>query len=371
MRLILPYNEILPTKKAHDLYLFNLCHQLSTKMEVELLCGRGSLDKESLFSHYGESNSSLFSLCLLPIIRKNNPFGISWNYLFFSKSQKYLEKSRERKGIVHLSVLKQGLFHLKRKIPGYTYIFEAHELSFYGEGNLPKKKLKIEKEVFQRADLIIVTTEQLKEILRKPPYLVKNQIEVIPLAAKQNALPPSCNASPLTLGYVGQLYQGQGIDLLLSAAVKAPLWHLKIIGGNPKDITKYQKMAESFGIQKRVQFCGFCPPENIPKLAASCHAFIAPFENSGRMPFVAHTKLGEYALMGRPIIAPDLPIVREYFPLQKGVLLFTPDNAQSLAETLIKLSDSSTRQKLQSEIEGYKQKFSPANRTLRYLQLFL
>jgi glycosyltransferase involved in cell wall biosynthesis len=122
-------------------------------------------------------------------------------------------------------------------------------------------------------------------------------------------------------------------------------------------------LARDLAITNPVQFLGFTPPHKIPQIAATAHAFVAPFENTGRMPYVAHTKLCEYATWGRPIIAPNLPIVTEHF--KKGVLLFEPGNAASLASCLTALTPS-LRQQLQSEISTYSGIFSWHTRAQTY-----
>ena len=59
MNIVYPYNEILPKKRAHDVFIFHQCqalarisHKHSSRAGVTLLCGRGSKENRSLFQHY-------------------------------------------------------------------------------------------------------------------------------------------------------------------------------------------------------------------------------------------------------------------------------------------------------------------------------
>lgn len=282
-----PYNEILPRCKAHDVFVFQECAAFQEAgFDVALLCGKGSLRDEDLFTHYA---TSFFPIRRLPIVRKNNPFNISWNRPFFAACQRNL------KNVVILSVLKQAYYHLQRRLPNKQYIYEVHQLSSY-DGKLSPLEL----EVFSKVDRLIVTTEKLKSCIP-----LKRKIDVIPLAVNRKALLPIEKSSPFVLTYVGQLYKGQGVERLLRAAKGV---ELRIIGGTKEEIQTLRPL------NPKARFYGFCSPAKIEKIVEDSHAFVAPFELTGRMPYVAHTKLCEYAAWKRPFIAPDSPIVKEHLP---------------------------------------------------------
>lgn len=356
MILAYPYNEILPTRKAHDVFLFQeVAHLAERGCEVEFFVGRGSKSREELASHYQAPLTSSLHLRPLPILRKNNFLGISWNLPFFYFTQKQLEKLRP--DVVVLSVRKQAHYHLARKLSNTLYVYEVHELLHYPSAPAACSE---EREMLQRADLIITTTEALQEILQNPPYSLQVPIVTVPLAVRTTPLPPP-TLGPLTIAYVGQLYKGQGLPLLIEALPTN--CKLKIIGGKPEEIAALKKSAPP-----SVTFCGFHPPSELPALLSDVHAFVAPFEATGRMPYVAHTKLLEYAAWGRPIIAPDLPVVCEHFPEGKGVIFFEAGNASSLAVAIRQLPKQ--RERLQEEIVLYREAFSWAKRAERILSVF-
>ena len=223
--------------------------------------------------------------------------------------------------------------------------------------------------MLEKADLVTVTTGALKEILLRPPYSLKNPIEVIPLAVHTETLPPPPQGGPLQLMYVGQLYQGQGLPCLLAAMARVSHVHLKILGGTPSEILSLSQLAQELGMSHCVEFLGFVPPHKLPSIVKEAQAFVAPFENSGRMPYVAHTKLFEYAAWGRPIIAPNLPIVQEHFEKGKGALLFEADNPSSLADAIKALQHKELLEKLQQEILAYSNRFSWEMRARTYAHL--
>ncbi len=368
MRIVYPYNEILPKKRAHDVFIFHECAALvALGWEMSLLIGRGS-QVDSLFAHYNVPPNPLFHIETLHLIRKNNPFGISWNLPFFFKAQAKLRTMKPE--WVFLSVRKQGNYHLQRKIPNVRYLYEVHELAHYPH---LKPSLShtfyLEKSMLAHADQITVTTLPLKEILLQPPYSLKVPIEVIPLAVKAHSLPPPPPASPLHVMYVGQLYEEQGIPLLLKALRKVRRVHLTILGGKQTEILHLFNLAKELGVEEQVNLLGFIPPGKIAEIVKDAHAFIAPFQARGRMPYVAHTKLFEYAAWGRPIIAPDLPIVREHFKEGQGVLFFEPGNETALADCIESLQQETLRHQLQREISYFSDRFTWQRRAEHYTHL--
>lgn len=337
MQIIYPYNEILPKRAAHDVYLFNECAALASEgNEVMLLIGNGSSADHALEKHYQMKIDTHLAITRLPIIRKNFFPKISWNFPFFFSCERVIKKKKP--DWVFLSVLKQADYHLKRKNPKTRYLYEVHQLLGYPTFSVSEKEVEWERKILSQADMITTTTEALRQILLEPPYSLKIPIFVIPLAVKADPLPPPPHTLPITIAYVGQLYAGQGISTLLVAMAQAPHTHLKIIGGKPDEVQALQQKIDMMGLAERVECLGFHPPSDLPPLLSKVHAFVAPFEPIGRMPYVAHTKLYEYAEWGRPLIVPDMPIVREHFQEGQGVHFFKEGDSASLANALNYLS---------------------------------
>ncbi len=368
MRIVYPYNEILPKKRAHDVFVFDECAAMAKiGMDVTLLCGKGSWKDKELFKHYHVQNNT-FKIERLPIIRKNNPLNLSWNYPFFFFSQRALR--RLIPDWVFLSVRKQGAYHLFHKIPELRYLYEIHELAYYPHMDFYSHEFHRERMMLKRADMIIVTTDALKQILLNPPYALTVPVKVVPLAVKTQRLPPPPeNASPLILMYIGQLYAGQGVARLIKALALLDGVKLKIVGGKGDEILHLEKLATEHGVRDAVEFLGFVPPAKLWEIAQESHAFIAPFDTSGRMPYVAHTKLFEYSQWGRPIIAPEITTVKEHFSNGNGALLYEPENTSALAGQIRLLKEKKFRDRLQNEINLYSGKYSWETRAKNYQAL--
>lgn len=350
MRILYPYNEILPKRSAHDVYIVRNCAALAEAgADVTLAFGMSSVPDSELRSHYNVASRENLHWQRLPIIRRNYGLPFSLNALFFWSAQKLIHDSKP--DWVALSVFKQGAFHLKRRLPGVKYVYEVHELAWYPgrDANEPKvrKRLDEERRMLSRMDAVTVTTGALHDILRAEPYNLTLPIAVIPLAVDFAPLPPPPPfTGELQLMYVGQMYQGQGAELLLLALARTEGIQLTLVGGKTDELTTLKQLARALDIDHRVEFAGFRPPAELPELVAGAHALVAPFSSSGRMPFVAHTKLLEYSAWRRPVVAPDLPVVREHLSPESGWVPFTADDAGSLAAALQSLTAGANRQNL-------------------------
>ena len=341
MRAAYLYNEIIPTRKAHDGYVWRNCVSLAEAgIDVTLACGRGSEAPTALAAHYATSLPAALHVRPLAIVRRNRGLPFTWNAVFDFAAQRHLATSHP--DVALLSVRKPGRHHLARRIAGVRYVYEVHELAWYptlGDPAAHAEAIAVERGMLARADLVTVTTHALREILVAPPYALRNRIEVVPLAiTPPPPLPPIPHARPLHVMYVGQLYAGQGVEDLLAAVARVDEVTLTVVGGSEAEIARL-RAGVPVEAATRVSFTGFVSPARIPELAAQAHVFAAPFRPERRMPFVAHTKLLEYVALRRPVVAPDLPIVREHFAGGAGLAAYTPGDVESIAAALRGLCD--------------------------------
>jgi glycosyltransferase involved in cell wall biosynthesis len=346
MKIFYPYNEVLPKKTAHDTYVFKSCASLAAQgHEVTLLCGIGSQDKKTLFKHYGIDLDNPLKLMPLLMTRKNNWLNLSWNWPFFSRVQKEIKK--QRPDVVIVSVIKQAYFHFKRRIKGVKYVMEVHQLTWYPNQETGSPH-PLEKKALSMADLLTVTTNPLKNILKKTPYGLSNSVVKVPLATDSQKI-GSIKNRELTLAYVGQLYQEQGVLFLLEALSQVTGIKLHIYGGKEEEIKSLKVKTDELKISKSVDFKGFFPPAQLVKELRGVDGFITTFHLQGRMPFVAHTKIYEYLSWSKPIIAPNIQVIKE--ELVKGALLYEVDQLPSLITALQKMKDPGLRAALQREVD--------------------
>lgn len=144
-------------------------------------------------------------------------------------------------------------------------------------------------------------------------------------------------AAPPVVAYAGHLYPWKGVDVLLDALPLVPDARARIIGGHAAepDLARLQARARELGIADRVEFTGFLPPGVIAAQLRAADALVLPNRAttiSAR--YTSPLKLFEYLAAGRPIVASDLPAIREILRDNENARLVPPDDPRALADAL-------------------------------------
>lgn len=342
MTIIYPVNQRLLSRKAHDLLIIKTCHALAALGHtVFLVMQDAGIDNEAFLNHYGISSISGLNIISIPVRKRVGGMVISWRifyrWLCFLKILKLLQT--QTVDLIYLSELKLGnyLLHLypflKKPI-----IYEFHSLRAFDVK--PFRSDRLEQRVFKKATAVIVTTKSLLKML-ETLYGKREGVDAISLASDLFSAPFSLSSieqgRERHIFYVGQHYLLQGIDLLVEAMVYLPGCRLHTVGGRSEEMEYLKEMASQKGVGQRIHFHGFVPPSDLPLLLQQADIFVIPSRSDGRMPYVAHTKVYEYMAYGKPIVATDLPSIREVLIDQHNAVLVSPDDPKSLAEGIQKV----------------------------------
>jgi len=149
-------------------------------------------------------------------------------------------------------------------------------------------------------------------------------------------------AGPPTVGYAGHLYPWKGVDVLIDAIARRPDLRGLVVGGQPgeRDLARLQALAHARGVAGRVEFTGWRPPQDVAASLARCHALALPNVRSTISErYTSPLKLFDYLAAGRPIVASDLPAIREVLTDQVNGLLVEPGRADVLADALGRVLD--------------------------------
>jgi glycosyltransferase involved in cell wall biosynthesis len=137
--------------------------------------------------------------------------------------------------------------------------------------------------------------------------------------------------------YAGHLYPWKGVDTLIAALAHAPSLRARIIGGHPAepDLGRLQQQARDLGVADRVEFAGLQPPPAVAALLLSADALVLPNHTSSvSAHYTSPLKLFEYLAAGRPIVASDLPALREVLRHGENAWLTPPGDPAALAASL-------------------------------------
>jgi len=141
------------------------------------------------------------------------------------------------------------------------------------------------------------------------------------------------------IGFCGHLYKGRGIEELLECAgyLKEALFF--IIGGEPEDIHRNQKIAEELPITN-VKFAGFVLQYKVPEYLLASDILVMPYtEKTLTHRYMSPMKMFDYMASGRPIVASDFSVIREVLQDRHNAVLVQPGSGHALAEGIKWLLD--------------------------------
>jgi glycosyltransferase involved in cell wall biosynthesis len=198
-----------------------------------------------------------------------------------------------------------------------------------------------EARVWARASACVAITQALAdELVRR--FGARPRVFVVPDGARPadgTAPAPRAN-SPFVAAYAGHLYPWKGVDVFVRALALAPGIHGLIVGGHPgeADVERVRRLVGELGLESRVTITGLLPPPDVRARLAQASALVLPNPASAIAErYTSPLKLFEYLTVGRPIVASDLPSIREVLDDRQTALLVAPGDPATLAAALSEL----------------------------------
>ena len=209
-----------------------------------------------------------------------------------------------------------------------------------------------ERKVWHAADALLPVTQVLAE------HLVEAgadpaKIHVIPNGIDAPLLEEADPSGPrekyhlqdkTVLGFTGFVRDWHGVDHILEymAARRDTPLHLLLVGDGPH-VPALKALAERLGLQDSFTVTGVVQPEALPAYVAAFDIALQPRATSYASPL----KLFEYMALGKAILAPDQPNIRETLRNRHDAALFNADNPAELYDMLDHLcGDKELRQRL-------------------------
>lgn len=333
LSIIYPHNQRLMVGRAHDVMIMKTCHSLASEgHNVKIITGKPARE-ENIFHYYGLRPIPELEIIQVPMLR-GRPF--SWHTIFnlFCLFKIMDLKKKGMADIIHLREIKLAIFLLRfKRMLDIPFVVEVHDLKikkFYD--SCPEINEK-EAYVFQKVDGIVVLLNTFGDILKETYGIDSIPISKIPLAAEKKPFFYKQSGRKI-IGYVGQLYPMQGVDLLIKALKYLPNARLSVIGGGEKDLDRLKGLASAEMVDKRIDFHGFVQPHMVAEKAREADVMVICAIDEGKRRYSAHTKLYEYMAMGKPIVAVDLPSIREEVVDGKNALIAKPGDPKDLAEKI-------------------------------------
>lgn len=346
-------NSIIPSRYANSVHVMKMCQAFAHNgHDVTLFARRGSLWDGDDYQYYGVLRC--FQLQKLWRPRRMFPWKVRVG-IYTWQLRRCIKNWQVKPDLLYGRDTNAFLALLDLGIP---MVYEAHyapapdKRRVYEKifGSSYFKRLVVISEIYRRA--ILCQFPQL------PPEktLVATDAADIPRVSDEPLVPWPGRPGCLQVGYVGHLYPKKGMEIITQLAPHLTDMDFHIVGGMPKDIAYWRRRCQV----PNVHFHGFVNQTELGRYYAHFDVVLAPYNGvdaakAGASPL----KLFEYMAYRKPILASDLPMIREVLCHRENALLVPSDQIAAWVEALRVLAgDPSLRVKLattayQNFVENY------------------
>jgi len=349
MKIIYIVNARIPTEKAHGYQICKMCEEFSKAgAEVELLVPkRNNPIKKNAFSFYGlRSNFKIKYL-------KSFDFTKVAKYL--GRINFYLQSLLFFMGLVFKKIDEKAVIYTRNPEIVWLFKLKGFRVGYECHGWFSKKRKKIFLFFLRKCDWIIVTNNYIKQEFTKN-ILYKEKILVAPIGVdikifdinvdKKSAVEKLNLKNEIknkllnnkVLVYTGSFRAigvTKGIEEILKASRLLNKDKLIVfVGGTEKDLRYFRFRIKSSKF-KNILLIGYRPHSEIPYWlkVADILIYSGTRKSEKFKKYTSPLKLFEYMASKRPIIASDLPSIREILNTENAILV-KPGSAKALANAI-------------------------------------
>ncbi|MEB3830094.1 glycosyltransferase family 4 protein [Phormidium sp. CCY1219] len=384
----------MPTEKAHGYQICKMCEAFGQQgLDVLLLHPdrhqpNSSLQTTSVFDYYGIT--STFKIQTLPnwdVVRlikfiPDRAFALFFfTHAFLWAFYAAWVAGREKADLYYTRDISLAFWLVRLGLPT---IYEAHVVPKRGQRALLRQLTQ--NSVLQ---LVVVLTSFIKKefvAMGFPAEKVIVHPDAVDLSLfadlpdkqecrKRVGLPLE---RPI-IGYIGRfrtMEMEKGIPELVEAMAQLPLLDgqeplLLCVGGPMEAVPSYLELAHRLGVpEHRLQFVDRVPNNQVPLWMRACDVVTIPWQwTEFSAYFTSPMKLFEYMAAGVPIVASNLPSIREVLQHKENAWLVKPGDALALANALKTiLSDRSTGEKFVENARRQVREYTWIERTQKVLK---
>ncbi|MEL6364745.1 MAG: glycosyltransferase family 4 protein [Pseudomonadota bacterium] len=209
-----------------------------------------------------------------------------------------------------------------------------------------------ERAAWRAADFVLPVTDVLADMVRAAG-VPDEKIVVVPNGAGPEFL-AEVDPAPIrekyglgdatVLGFTGFVRPWHGVDRVIRwmAGSGGADVRLLMVGDGPAR-SDLEALAAELGVAERVVFTGVVQREEVPGYVAAFDVALQPHV----VAYASPLKLFEYMALGKAVIAPASPNIKEVLTDGETALLFPPEKPQAMAPLLDKLcAEETLRQRL-------------------------
>lgn len=319
----------LPNEKAHGIQIMKVCEAIAAEVEklTLVLPGRKVDVHEDPFVYYGVQRSFDLVIKKSPYFFRFGKMGFIFSQILFSlRTLMLIEKTS-------VIISQDEWVLLLYVLMGRKCVYEVHN----GRTNFAAKF------VAKRASLLVANSQGTKEFYRQlgvaeaKILVFPNGVDIATFdISKTQAEAKATLDLPLDkkiILYTGHLYDWKGADTFAASAKFLPPESLAVfVGGTSSDVLEFTK---THGENDNVLIVGHKPVKDMPLYLRAADILVIPNNRIGESEkFTSPMKLFEYLAAKKPIVASDLPSIREILS-ESSAYFFAPGDPQSLAQTIV------------------------------------
>ena len=295
----------------------------------------GSRDKKLS----GEEFQSLY-------FTEHKSYTLAFKYLKFSQKNNIdTIYCREERLLFFLIFFNNFFFRLKIK-----FAYEVHQMIETGFVNL-----FVERTLSFFIDKYIFVTKYLADMYQKKYGFKNTRIAVAPdgvdfaifdinISKEEAREKLNLPQDKKIIGYCGRfktMGEDKGFfDILESLKYLPENVVFTAMGGKPRHVEEFQKIAENMEIGNRATFRGHEVQSIVALHQKAFDVLLMPFPKTTHYSYyMSPMKMFEYMASRRPIVSSDLPSIREVLNEQNAILV-EPGNPRALAEGIKKVLDN-------------------------------
>lgn len=245
--------------------------------------------------------------------------------------------------------------------PGTRFVYEAHRLCWgyleetsRGSSPLawPLNRLRIartrnvERHAVENAHGLVCLNRFVRDALAES-FDIANRPTLILPSGTDCHIPPGRDvladdgSRDIDILYVGKFQDRKGVRLLVEALAQLGDYTLWLVGGRDEQCRDLREFARAQGIpDERLQVPGYIEPARVRELFLRARVGACPLpagQSRVADDFTSPMKVLEMMASGTPIVATDLPSIREILQHDQTALLVGPNDPTALAEALRRL----------------------------------
>jgi glycosyltransferase involved in cell wall biosynthesis len=257
------------------------------------------------------------------------------------------------------------LVALPFKVLGVKYIFDHHDacpelyLSKYEKaGIFYKIQVWLEKMTYRFSDVVMATNDSYKDLAiargGKAPedvFVVRNGPDIETLRSVP-VVPALKHGKPYLVGYVGNMGEQDGLDILLDVALHIKNMgrrdiHFTCVGGGP-GLPGLQKMLRDKHLEDTIDFTGRISFEDLLNILSTADICVNPDKPCEMNDISTMIKIMEYMALGKPIVQFDFKEGK--YSAQEASLYADPKNqVRDFADKILWLIDNPDERKKMGE----------------------